>query len=140
VTECNLCGDCCDPVPLAFSKADARRRLDTEYVSPRTRANLVWVLTRLRRISRAEAARRRPGAEHATSGGAPTNFYECLDFDPVARACTAYDRRPPICHGYPWYGRAPAPVTLPLRCSFWADVPAAHRPPEWVPIALVTGT
>ena len=137
MTVCNQCGDCCDPVPLSFSKAAARRRLDTEYLSPRTRANLEWVVTRLRRITRAEAERRRPGASSATSSGAATFFYECAEFDHATRTCQAYDRRPPICRGYPWYGKAPADVELPLRCSFWADLPVAHRPPEWVPIPLV---
>ncbi len=137
MTVCNLCGDCCDPVPLSFSQEDARRRLETEYVSPRTRANLVWVLTRFRPLTPAEAEQRRPGASTATSGGAPSHFYACDAFDPITRTCQAYDQRPPVCRGYPWYGKAPADVELPLRCSFWADLPAELRPPEWVPIALV---
>lgn len=106
---CNGCGDCCDPVPLPFTKAEARRR----NLHPSERR---WVLTRLRRISRAEALRRRPSLSPATG----RFYYECRDFDPVARRCMAYETRPPVCRNYPWYGNDPEPAKLDYleRCAF----------------------
>lgn len=47
----------------------------------------------------------------------------CDAFDPVTRACTAYEDRPPICSGYPWYGKAPnRSKLLNPACSYHADV------------------
>jgi hypothetical protein len=48
----------------------------------------------------------------------------CAKFDQHARTCTAYDDRPPICSGYPWYDDAPDPgrYSLDPVCAFHADV------------------
>jgi Fe-S-cluster containining protein len=47
----------------------------------------------------------------------------CDAFDPDTRECTAYEDRPPICSGYPWYGKTPdRERLLDPCCSFNADV------------------
>jgi Fe-S-cluster containining protein len=96
-------------VPLPLTKREARERK----LNPGDRR---WILYRLRRISRAEALRRSP----SLASGGSKHFYECRDFDPVARRCTVYDTRPPACSGYPWYGRDPRPTDLDYleRCAF----------------------
>jgi Fe-S-cluster containining protein len=56
---------------------------------------------------------------------------ECDQFDRETRTCHAQDNKPPICDGYPWYGRdeddhegrQPVADQLSPRCSFNADVP-----------------
>lgn len=58
----------------------------------------------------------------------------CDAFDTATRACTAYADRPPICSGFPWYGRDPDPRRpLDHTCAFVADV----RPV--LPIVAVNG-
>lgn len=69
---------------------------------------------------------------------------QCRFYDRERQACGAYDSRPPLCRGYPWYGREPSPeaVVLDRQCSFWADIPAAQRPADarpLIPLAVVTG-
>lgn len=47
----------------------------------------------------------------------------CDVFDPVTRACTDYENRPPICRHYPWYGKSPTrDKLLNPACVFHADV------------------
>jgi len=57
--------------------------------------------------------------------------YTCSAFDTTTRRCSAHETRPPICRGYPWYGREPraADPVLPARCSHHADVPGAGAVP-----------
>jgi Fe-S-cluster containining protein len=56
-----------------------------------------------------------------------TYFYACDRYDPVSRECTAYDERPPLCSGYPFYGKPLGDPwntnkALPEECSFRADI------------------
>jgi Fe-S-cluster containining protein len=47
----------------------------------------------------------------------------CDAFDLDTRECTAYADRPPICSGYPWYGKAPdRERLLDPWCAYQADV------------------
>lgn len=63
--------------------------------------------------------------------------FSCPFFDTDTRLCTAYEKRPPICSGFPWYGKDPAeqaanPMTRPSeRCSYWEDVPVIMRPTNY---------
>lgn len=66
-------------------------------------------------------------------------YTQCDKFDKATRTCTAYDERPPVCQGYPWYGRAPDGVHIPPDCSFWADLPPRDRPSDWVPLRNAIG-
>jgi Fe-S-cluster containining protein len=49
--------------------------------------------------------------------------YGCDVFDEGTRRCTDHANRPPVCRGYPWYGRAPDMTFLHPACSFRADQP-----------------
>lgn len=125
-TACNACGACCDPVVANFD-------LDEE---PRTGTDLdageSWDFA----------------VEHWTklgSEGAEV-YYRCDAFDPETRLCTAHDDRPPICSGYPWYGRTREVLTVldVVRiwrfpsCEFYADLPPEVRPEGWEPVLLTT--
>ena len=66
--------------------------------------------------------------------------FNCPFFNESTKDCEAYDRRPPICRNYPFYGRDPSEVAeasvglqMPLKCSYWADVPLGKRPEGWKP-------
>lgn len=97
------CGACCDPVILAFP-LEGLQAHDTP--SGRFAAKH-W---RLRDTQ--------PDDEYQ-------HHITCDQFDPDTRACLAYENRPPICSGFPWYGREPAAEArnLPNVCAFHDDVP-----------------
>lgn len=61
--------------------------------------------------------------------------YRCAMHDPVAKRCMAHDSRPPVCRGFPWYGRPPDAGRLwsMPECEFWADLPPNERPVGWKP-------
>jgi Fe-S-cluster containining protein len=53
----------------------------------------------------------------------PAWYYRCDRYDPVAKACTAYDERPEMCSGYPWHDEPVDPnKSLPPQCAYNADV------------------
>ena len=66
---------------------------------------------------------------------------ECRFYDREHAACRAYGRRPPMCSGYPWYGRDPEPGWAYRQCSYLLDVPPAERPAgsrPLIPLTVVT--
>ncbi len=126
MTDCARCGDCCDPVILPLTKKQVRER---------NTPSGPFILANWRRISRAEALKRRPppdGLDYPTG----QRFYECAAFDPATRLCTAHDDRPPVCRRFPWYEQEPDAGRLGTltRCSFWADIPQADRPSWALPL------
>jgi Fe-S-cluster containining protein len=64
--------------------------------------------------------------------------YTCDAFDEATSSCTAYDTRPPICSGHPYYDRALGELEpsslLSKRCSFWADIPRELWPEDVDPL------
>ena len=62
----------------------------------------------------------------------------CENYDPAHQMCRAYDRRPPVCSGFPWYGREPGDGGAEPRCSYWLDVPPADRPEGYRPLIPLT--
>ena len=149
MTECNGCGDCCDPVAIIYSQELVRR------LTPKQRRTLLaarsvrWILEELVPIPFDVGMAESP---HLTSGKTTvevegfgtvtigTHFYRCTNLDPETRRCNAYDDRPPECSGYPWYDGTPdaydasmkRATPLPARCSFNADLgrPVAVERPK----------
>jgi Fe-S-cluster containining protein len=104
--RCVGCGDCCDPVTIDVDTLDS--------------------------VLRPEAAG--PDAdfikEHWRKVGQYESVYEvqCDMFDRESRTCTAYENRPPVCSGYPWYGREPdGDLVLNANCSYFWDLPEDMR-------------
>lgn len=125
MTECSRCGDCCENIPLSSTKAHLRVLLADPETSPESAATARFVLEHW----------------HRSGGGGEKTRWSCDRFDPATRLCMAHDDRPPVCSGYPWYDGLHNPATVPLvhmpvRCSFWADVPPERRPPSWVPVEI----
>lgn len=137
---CNGCGACCSPVTLSMSQEDVRRKLPGQ-LDARTRR---WILEELTPISRREGKARAPwvgGGMTLKNGRYSPDysfFYECKNFDPVTRLCAAYDDRPEVCSGYPWYQAAPNPgAALPPYCSYREDIGKSVEPqPDWQTIEL----
>jgi Fe-S-cluster containining protein len=99
------CGACCDPVRLSFDPKDF----------PQDSPNHAFVREHWAVTSTVFLP------EH----GVLEWRIRCDAFDPHTRRCTAHDRRPPICAGYPWYGQAPTEIGahgLDLVCAYQADV------------------
>jgi hypothetical protein len=66
---------------------------------------------------------------------------DCRFYDREHMACRAYDHRPAMCSGYPWYGREPDTSRLYGQCSFLLDVPPSERPEgsrPLIPLTVVT--
>lgn len=107
---CTCCGDCCDPVWFPLGPADVRQGAVTALAEPHA-ANLTFATRHWLATGETDAEGR-----HA---------YTCDAFDARTRLCTAHDERPPICRGYPWYGRPPSATepTLPARCAYRDDLP-----------------
>jgi Fe-S-cluster containining protein len=120
VTECAKCGDCCESIWMNSTKADMRKRLRDASHTSNNVENARFILNHW----------------HRQSGIGKTARWACDMFDPVSRLCTAHDSRPPICRDFPWYGREPHLIDISKRCSFWADLPAEMRPPDWQPVTI----
>lgn len=140
VTDCNRCGECCDPVVLAFTKAELRRMNAGEGITEEDRA---FVLEHMHQLPAREGLHRAAhyngrfdnvGRENTVTGGVEvrgdrSTFYRCDFFDddptsPTYRQCTAHEQRPPLCRGFPYYGRPPGESGkfLPLDCSYRIDL------------------
>ena len=112
---CNRCGDCCDPVQTSWTKKQVREIKGT--VPSRE-----YILEHWHRISRGEAIRRRPALKEIGRG---VYFYECDQFDPVARLCKDHENRPPICSRFPGYGdekASPSTFKYLPRCPYRNEV------------------
>ena len=63
--------------------------------------------------------------------GGATEGWTCDRFDPLTNLCMAHDERPPVCSGFPWYGKTPAAEHakgMSVNCSYWADIPEENQP------------
>lgn len=121
MTECNGCGSCCENIHLSASwdLIEARALC----VSPDDDWP-AWVRSGYKRpeLARANYFDARFIFEHWHLN-TDAETYGCDMFDEATRRCTDHAGRPPICSGYPWYGREPTLVYLHPNCSFRADQP-----------------
>lgn len=119
MTECAQCGDCCERIVPNATVPDLRRRLADPYYAGRLRAQAELLIDMLTKIDVSKLS------------GRPV--YSCRHFDAVTRLCTAHEKRPDMCRGYPWYtrGNVPSkkererhrlPRDMSPRCSFTADL------------------
>ena len=148
MTECAKCGDCCTSIPWTDADIErvAKPFLIDGKLSPDPRDDWPsWV-----KEGSGGGEWGEDELEMALKGWRnarwvlgliptpdPTRF-ECSSFDRETRLCTIYDDRPHVCRDYPWYGPSPSDPRydgqigpedfLPLRCSFWADVPRDQWP------------
>lgn len=122
MTECAQCGDCCENMTLTLTKVQARAIVADPLRCTADRVvDAQFFLDHWHRV-----------------GGARTGTtWSCDRFDTETRTCTAHDDRPPVCRGYPWYEKEPdSGRHLSKRCSFWADIHAAQRPPGVQPVTI----
>lgn len=111
MTECNKCGDCCDPVYLyGGSEKLVRDFLEAKPDREKDPVDRDFIWYNWTRI-----------ADNGPDGG----IYECKAFDRNTRTCTAHEDRPDVCRRFPWYDKPPRESMLRdlPNCSFRADLP-----------------
>lgn len=121
---CKGCGACCNPVALPWTQRQIAMMLPSE-IEDADRQFVLNDLTPLRyRDGLAAAPYLKDLTTFPTTEGPPEYvkpvFYSCRHFDPVEKACTNYENRPPVCRAYPLYGREeihPA-MALPEACVY----------------------
>lgn len=116
MTECNQCGNCCDPVILTADMLT--------YVRTQMQAN-VNVSYDVQFVT-----------DHWTVIADKGDYFQlsCDMFDSENRLCTAHAGRPLVCSGYPWYGQEPTTRDLHKGCSYWADIGGE---PGTIPLTIV---
>jgi Fe-S-cluster containining protein len=132
VTECNRCGDCCDPVRFDLhgqleSLQDKAAGPDPD-LDPQAWLDVGWKPEELPNCRR-NWVDANFILEHWHPR--PESGLTCDRYDPESKLCTVHDDRPPVCRDYPWYSNGPtyeAAQKLPVRCSYRDD---------WQPVKLI---
>lgn len=120
--ECNQCGACCRVLTLEQSPTEVQQIAALTRVlgipSDHQFAAVHW-----HPLTRAEAMERNP---FYVSRLAPdVHLYACDRLGDDGR-CLAYEERPLVCRGYPWYDRPPKRMALPdAECGYAVDMPPA---------------
>lgn len=146
MTECNGCGDCCDPV--AYDVRKGKDFLMKWAAASDPRIDAVWEKLWVRSPNKWKDDRRPEAIRNYLDARWIVDHWHdlgdgdalCDAFDPETRTCLAYDARPPVCSNFPWYNKPPVSdfVFLSDRCSFWADLPEETWP-EAVSVTLGRG-
>jgi Fe-S-cluster containining protein len=108
MTECNKCGDCCENIYFNKEQIETMRLTGMTmkgYIPSKDNWEDMYFIYQ--------------NWDENDDGS-----WNCSMFDLESRLCTAHDSRPPVCRGFPWYGREPHKVAIEkyINCSFWADV------------------
>lgn len=116
---CNACGACCRVLTLAQSPEEVRQIAAVTRVigipSDHQFAAEHW-----HPLTREEAMRVNPF--YVERLPADAHLYRCDQLDADGR-CGAYETRPLVCRGYPWYGERPRAMELPdPDCGYFVDV------------------
>jgi Fe-S-cluster containining protein len=110
MTTCNKCGDCCENIwiDIDFIEKIKTTGLDRKDLTPSKSNWIDFYFIKANWISNGD------------------DTYSCNMFNKETRLCEAHDERPPVCVGYPWYGREPNPDNPPFEkyknCAFWEDI------------------
>lgn len=135
MTECSRCGNCCERIYTGWNLEYLKNAVDKWRAGPDPTTNLIefseWVNDDLESMLR---SRRNAIANYefvkdnwvSRNESPPEDGHEnwnCTRFDTETRMCNAHSDRPPVCSGYPWYGRKPfEDADLSPQCSFNADI------------------
>lgn len=115
---CNQCGACCRVLVVEQAPAEIQAMAAVTQVLG-IPSDHPFVVQHWRPLSRAEAMQLNP---FYTSRLAPdAHLYSCDMVGDDGR-CRAYDERPLVCRGYPWYGGLPRDMPLPdPECGYAQD-------------------
>lgn len=114
MTECSMCGDCCENIALNKDLGLMTAQIAFGKVAGKYHKDAVFIQNNMR-----------PTGKVVRHGKVVKQVLECAKFDKETRKCTAHDERPEMCRQYPFYGRDPlesrGDTTMGGRCSFLAD-------------------
>jgi len=115
---CNQCGACCRVLTLEQSPEAVRATAAIAGVLG-IPSDAVFAAKHWHPLTRAEALQRNP---FYTSRLAPdAHLYGCDQLGTDGR-CQAYEERPLVCRGYPWYGEPARVMALPHPdCGYAID-------------------
>lgn len=118
--ECNGCGACCKVIKLEQSPDEVAQTAALTRVLG-IPSDHRFVAEHWRPLTRAEAMER--NAFYTSRLPAGAHLYTCDRLGADGR-CLAYDERPLVCRGYPWYDQAPRRVPLAdAECGYAVDLP-----------------
>jgi Fe-S-cluster containining protein len=116
---CNRCGACCRVLVLAQSPDEVRDMAAVTNILG-IPSDFTFAAAHWHPLTREEALARNPFYVHALP--AETHFYRCDQLGADGQ-CQAYETRPLVCRGYPWYGQAPRDMPLAdARCGYAYDL------------------
>ena len=119
VERCNGCGACCRVLTLAASPEEIQNMAAITRVLG-IPSDYTFAADHFRPLSREEALARNP--YYASRLPADAHLYTCDRIGDDGR-CRAYDERPLVCRGYPWYAERPRPMALAdPECGYAADL------------------
>ena len=116
---CNKCGACCRVLTLEQSPEEVRNMAAvTKTIG--IPSDMIFAAEHWHPLSRDEAMRRNP---FYTSRLPKDAFlYSCDQLGDDGR-CMAYDTRPLVCRGYPWYGQPVRDMELAdPECGYFYDI------------------
>ena len=117
--KCNQCGACCRVLTLEQSPEEVQQMAALTSVLG-IPSDYPFAARHWHPLTREEAARRNPF--YTRSLPADAHLYRCDQLGDDGR-CMAYEERPLVCRGYPWYGQAPKQMELPdPNCSYFIDI------------------
>lgn len=137
MTECGKCGNCCENIITSWDLSTLEQNWNGWVVGPDPTVDLVafdaWVRENGLELEDALSRRKSCYENYAFVKAHWTRqeerppdgsfVWDCAKFDSVTRECTAHESRPPICSGYPWYGKPPyRESNLSPQCTFNADI------------------
>jgi Fe-S-cluster containining protein len=83
-------------------------------------SDMIFAAAHWHALSREEAMRRNPFYTSRLPAGA--HLYRCDQLGDDGR-CMAYETRPLVCRGYPWYGQPPREMELAdPNCGYFYDI------------------
>jgi len=116
---CNRCGACCRVLTLAQSPEEVQNiaAVTTVLGIPSDHA---FAAQHWHPLTRGEAMQRNPFYTSRLAGDA--YLYWCDQLGDDGR-CMAYETRPLVCRGYPWYDQPPRQMELADRdCGYFYDI------------------
>ncbi len=115
---CNQCGACCRVLTLEQSPEEVQAIAAVSGVLG-IPSDHVFAAEHWHPLTREEAMRRNPF--YVTHLPASAHLYWCDQLSADGR-CMAYEERPLVCRGYPWYGQPVRDMPLPdAKCGYVHD-------------------
>jgi len=123
---CNSCGACCRVLTIEQSPAEVQSMAALTKLLG-IPSDMIFAAEHWHPLTRAEALERNPRYVERLHPDA--HFYACDQIGADGR-CQAYETRPLVCRGYPWYDQPIRDMPLPdPDCGYKADI--AERLGGW---------